>query len=115
MSDATSVLYGLEMEFGVIEVTRLGGAEVKIVVEMLHREGACLSDRHPRRAAHPLSDPHPRPDRQTDCRSKGTDLRQVTPEELIRVADEINKRPRRTLAWARPADLPASETLAASA
>jgi transposase len=41
MSDATSVLYGLESEFGVIEVTRLGCAEVKIVVEMLCREGAC--------------------------------------------------------------------------
>jgi transposase, IS30 family len=46
---------------------------------------------------------------------KGTDLRQVTPEELIRVADEINKRPRKTLAWARPADLLASQTLAANA
>jgi transposase len=43
MSDATSVLYGLENEFGVMEVTRLGCGEVKIVVEMLRREGACPS------------------------------------------------------------------------
>ena len=46
---------------------------------------------------------------------KGTDLRQVTPEELTRVADEINKRPRKTLAWARPTDLLTGETVAASA
>ena len=43
---------------------------------------------------------------------KGTDLRQVTPEELTRVADEINNRPRKSLAWARPADLLAGETVA---
>jgi IS30 family transposase len=36
---------------------------------------------------------------------KGTDLGSVTPEELARVADEINHRPRKTLDWARPADL----------
>ncbi len=46
---------------------------------------------------------------------KGTDLRQVAPEELARVADEINNRPRKTLAWARPADLLAGETVAESA
>jgi len=46
---------------------------------------------------------------------KGTDLGQVAPEELARVADEINKRPRKTLGWARPADLLAGETVAASA
>jgi len=46
---------------------------------------------------------------------KGTDLRQVASEELTRVADEINKRPRKTLAWARPADLLAGETVVASA
>jgi IS30 family transposase len=46
---------------------------------------------------------------------KGTDLRQVASEELTRVADEINNRPRKTLAWARPADLLAGETVAASA
>ncbi len=36
---------------------------------------------------------------------KGTDLSAVTPEELQRVADEINARPRKTLGWFRPADL----------
>jgi IS30 family transposase len=46
---------------------------------------------------------------------KGTDLRGVTPEELARVADEINNRPRKTLAWARPADLLARETAARTA
>ncbi|MGH9216755.1 MAG: IS30 family transposase [Acidimicrobiales bacterium] len=40
---------------------------------------------------------------------KGTDLREVTPEELARVADEINHRPRKTLGWARPADLLTNE------
>jgi IS30 family transposase len=36
---------------------------------------------------------------------KGTDLQHISPEELQRVADEINDRPRKTLGWARPADL----------
>lgn len=36
---------------------------------------------------------------------KGTDLANISPEELQRVADEINDRPRKTLGWARPADL----------
>jgi IS30 family transposase len=36
---------------------------------------------------------------------KGTDLANVSPEELQRVANEINDRPRKTLGWARPADL----------
>lgn len=36
---------------------------------------------------------------------KGMDLREVSPEELARVAAEINDRPRKTLDWARPADL----------
>ncbi|MGH3926889.1 MAG: IS30 family transposase [Pseudonocardiaceae bacterium] len=40
---------------------------------------------------------------------KGTDLREVTPEELARVADEINHRPRKTLGWAPPADLLTNE------
>ena len=35
---------------------------------------------------------------------KGTDLSDVTPAELARVADEVNYRPRKTLGWARPAD-----------
>lgn len=39
---------------------------------------------------------------------KGTDLDHISPEELRRVADEINDRPRKTLGWARPADLIAS-------
>ena len=36
---------------------------------------------------------------------KGVDLADISPEELQRVADEINDRPRKTLGWARPADL----------
>jgi transposase, IS30 family len=40
---------------------------------------------------------------------KGSDLRSVSPEELERVADEINNRPRKTLDWARPAQLLAGE------
>jgi len=46
---------------------------------------------------------------------KGVDLRAVTPDELAQVADKINTRPRKTLEWARPADLLAGETMAASA
>ena len=42
MSDATSVLYGLEKEFRVVEVTRLAdAAEVKIIIEMLAQEAPC--------------------------------------------------------------------------
>jgi len=36
---------------------------------------------------------------------KGIDLAHISPEELQRVADELNDRPRKTLGWARPADL----------
>jgi IS30 family transposase len=36
---------------------------------------------------------------------KGVDLARISPEELQRVADELNDRPRKTLGWARPADL----------
>jgi IS30 family transposase len=36
---------------------------------------------------------------------KGTDLTNISPQELRRVADEMNDRPRKTLGWARPADL----------
>ena len=36
---------------------------------------------------------------------KGTDLSHISPEELQRVADELNDRPRKTLDWARPAAL----------
>jgi transposase, IS30 family len=46
---------------------------------------------------------------------KGTDLRHVTPEELSRVAHEVNTRPRKTLGWARPADLIAAATTSATA
>jgi IS30 family transposase len=46
---------------------------------------------------------------------KGTDLHEITPEELARVAEEINHRPRKTLGWVRPADLLADETAAVSA
>ena len=36
---------------------------------------------------------------------KGTDLHAHTPADLATVAEEINTRPRKTLAWAAPADL----------
>jgi len=36
---------------------------------------------------------------------KHTDLGRVTPEELQRVAEEVNARPRKSLDWTRPADL----------
>jgi IS30 family transposase len=41
---------------------------------------------------------------------KRTDLAHVTSAELVRVADEVNHRPRKTLGWARPADLLANLT-----
>jgi IS30 family transposase len=37
----------------------------------------------------------------------------ISPEELQRVADEINDRPRKTLGWARPADLIADAAVSA--
>ena len=46
---------------------------------------------------------------------KGIDLRDISPAELERVAAEINNRPRKTLGWARPAQLLAGETQPASA
>jgi IS30 family transposase len=46
---------------------------------------------------------------------KHTDLSGVTPEELTRVTEEINTRPRKSLKWARPVDLLADEAAAASA
>jgi transposase, IS30 family len=46
---------------------------------------------------------------------KGYDLRAVTPGDLARVAGEVNHRPRKTLGWARPADLLAGEAVKASA
>ena len=36
---------------------------------------------------------------------KGSNLHAHTPADLATVADEINTRPRKTLAWAAPADL----------
>jgi len=36
---------------------------------------------------------------------KGTDLSDITPDQLAAIEDEINQRPRKTLGWARPADL----------
>jgi IS30 family transposase len=36
---------------------------------------------------------------------KGAELAHISPEELRRVADELNDRPRKTLGWARPTDL----------
>jgi transposase, IS30 family len=36
---------------------------------------------------------------------KGTDLSTISPAEMQQVADELNDRPRKTLGWARPADL----------
>jgi IS30 family transposase len=36
---------------------------------------------------------------------KGTELSTISPEELQRVADELNDRPLKTLGWTRPADL----------
>jgi IS30 family transposase len=46
---------------------------------------------------------------------KGTDLRDVSPQELARVAEEINNRPRKTLDWAQPVDLLTGGTAAANA
>ena len=46
---------------------------------------------------------------------KGTDLSTATPEQLQHVADEINDRPRKTLGWARPADLLTNQRLPAGA
>ena len=40
MSDATSVLFGLEDEFGVLEVERIDPATVKVIIEQAAREGA---------------------------------------------------------------------------
>jgi IS30 family transposase len=46
---------------------------------------------------------------------KGTDLRYVSPDEPRRVAEEINARPRKSLGWARPADLIADAVTSVSA
>jgi transposase len=41
MSNATSVLFGLEAEFEVVAVARTGACDVRVVIEMVAREGAC--------------------------------------------------------------------------
>jgi transposase len=41
MSDATSVLFGLEDEFTVVAVERLGSACIKVLIEHSAREGPC--------------------------------------------------------------------------
>jgi len=46
---------------------------------------------------------------------KGTDLSLITVERLRQVAEEINDRPRKTLGWARPADLLSAQYAAAGA
>ena len=39
MSDATSVLFGLEHEFSVLEVERVDATTVKVIIEQSAREG----------------------------------------------------------------------------
>ena len=41
MSDATSVLFGLEDEFRVLEVERVDVSSVKVIIEQTAREGPC--------------------------------------------------------------------------
>ena len=41
MSDATSVLFGLEDEFRVLEVQRVDVSSVKVIIEQTAREGSC--------------------------------------------------------------------------
>jgi hypothetical protein len=41
MSDATSVLFGLEDEFSVLEVQRVDVSSVKVIIEQTAREGPC--------------------------------------------------------------------------
>lgn len=46
---------------------------------------------------------------------KGTDLSLITAQRLRQVAEEINDRPRKTLGWARPADLLSAQYAVAGA
>ena len=41
MSDAMSVLFGLEHEFSVVEVRRVDATTVKVIIEQAAREGPC--------------------------------------------------------------------------
>jgi len=41
MSDATSVLFGLEHEFSVLEVRRVDATTVKVIIEQAARAGPC--------------------------------------------------------------------------
>jgi hypothetical protein len=41
MSDATSVLFGLEDEFSVLQVQRVDTTAVKVIIEQTAREGPC--------------------------------------------------------------------------
>jgi transposase len=41
MSDATSVLFGLEDEFRVLEVQRVDNTTVKVIIEQAARAGPC--------------------------------------------------------------------------
>ena len=41
MSDATSVLFGLEDEFSVLEVQRVDTPTVEVIIEQIAREGPC--------------------------------------------------------------------------
>ena len=41
MSDATSVLFGLEHDFRVLEVQRVDTTTVKVIIEQAAREGPC--------------------------------------------------------------------------
>jgi transposase len=41
MSDATSVLFGLEHEFSVVEVRRIDATAVQVIIEQAAREGPC--------------------------------------------------------------------------
>jgi transposase len=41
MSDATSALFGLEHEFSVLEVQRVGTTTVKVIIDQAAREGPC--------------------------------------------------------------------------
>ena len=41
MPEATAVLFGIEDEFDVISVDRIGPGQVQIIIEMRSREAAC--------------------------------------------------------------------------